>query len=148
MSESLTVTSPVVPFSAAEMAMASAGGERVIDALAKLEADPAVRVDRLGRTLGLASMGHGRLMALEPDFGAIPFEMAVSRECVALRGEDGGLVVAIADPFDADLLDGLGARLREPYELVLADHDDLAACLARHEDEVRRAAGLIASHFT
>ncbi|SIQ92137.1 general secretion pathway protein E [Aromatoleum tolulyticum] len=145
MSESLTVEPAAAPFTAAEMATVVAGGERVVDGLAKLEADPVVRVARLARTLGLASMGHGRLMTLEPDFDAIPFEMALSRECVALRDEDGGLLVAIADPFDTDLLDGLGGRLSEAYALVLVDHDDLAACLARHEDEVRRAAGMIES---
>jgi len=132
------------PFSSADLAVAAADA-RVVDGLAKLEPDPALRLARLAQTSGLPAIGHGRLMALAPDFEAISFELALRRECVALRDEDGKLLVVVADPFDADLLDGLGARLAEPYALVLADHDDLTACLARHEDEVRRAAGLIES---
>ena len=144
MSEALHAQLAPPPFSAADLALAAAGGARVVDGLAKLEPDPALRLARLAHTCGLPTIGHAKLMALMPDFDAIPFEMALGRESVALR-EDGELLVVVADPFDTDLLDGLGARLAEPYALVLADHDDLTACLARHEDEVRRAAGLIES---
>jgi general secretion pathway protein E len=131
-------------FSPAELAQARTGG-RLLDGLARLEADPARRLERLAAASQLPTVGHARLMALTPDFAAIPFQTALSRECVALRDEDGALLVVLADPFDADLLDGLGGRLVEPYALALADRDDLSACLARHEDEVRRAAGLLES---
>jgi general secretion pathway protein E len=133
------------PFSRADLAAAAAGGARVVDGLAKLEPDAALRIARLAQTSGLPAIGHARLMALAPDFDAIPFEAALRHESVALRDEEGRLLIVVADPFDADLLDGLGARLSEAYTLVLADRDDLTACLARHEDEVRRAAGLIES---
>lgn len=59
MSESLSVEPATAPFSAAEMATAVAGGERVVDGLAKLESDPAVRVARLARSLGLRRWGTG-----------------------------------------------------------------------------------------
>nr|WP_240794582.1 GspE/PulE family protein [Azoarcus sp. DD4] len=83
------------------------------------------------------------LSALAPDFEVIPFDAALQRECVALRDAGGGLVIAVVDPSDRDLLDGLGARLDEAYELVLATHEALATCLAGYEDEVRRAVGLV-----
>jgi general secretion pathway protein E len=102
------------------------------------------RLARLATAAGLAPVERARLLALAPDFGALPFETALRHDCVALRDEAGGLLVVVADPFDDDLLDGLGARLAEPWTLALAGHDDIAACLARHEDEVRRAAGLTA----
>src|SRR5574337_1215383 len=136
------VTAPA--FSPAEIAQARTGG-RLLDGLARLEADPARRLDRLAAACRLPTVGHARLMALAPDFAAMPFETALARECVALRDEEGGLLVVLADPFDSDLLDGLGGRLVEPYALALADRDDVSACLARHEDEVRRAAGLLES---
>jgi general secretion pathway protein E len=133
------------PFSAADIDGVVRGAGGVAAGLAKLESDPGLRLARLAKTTGLSSIAHPRLMTLVPDFSVITFETALGRECVALRDEAGGLLVVVADPFDSDLLDGLGARLVEPFTLVLADRDDLTACLARHEDEVRRAAGLVES---
>jgi len=130
------------PFSANELAAARAAGGRLLDALAQLEAAPAERLARLGATVHLPVVDPARLMNLAPDFAAIDFETSLRRECVAVRDEQGALLVVLADPFDDDLLDGLGARLVEPFTLALADRDDLGACLARHEDEVRRAAGV------
>jgi Type II secretory pathway, ATPase PulE/Tfp pilus assembly pathway, ATPase PilB len=104
--------------------------------------DAAERLARIAATCGLPVLGHATLMARTPDFAAVGFETAVRHECVALRDEAGGLVLVLANPFDNDLLDGLAARLIEPFELAIADRDDLSACLARHEDQVRRAAGL------
>ncbi|WP_187394543.1 GspE/PulE family protein [Zoogloea oleivorans] len=85
----------------------------------------------------MTPIAHPELFALAPDFQAIPFDMALRREVFAGRAADGRLLVALADPFDADLLDGLGATLGEAFMLRLASRDDLAACLARH-DESRR----------
>ena len=133
---------PVQPFSPDELAAARAAGGRMLDALAGIETEPAPRLARLARTFALPLMGHAQLMILSPDFAVMPFEQALRRECIALRGPDGALLLVLADPFDRALVDGLGARLAEPFALALADHDDIAACLARHEDEVRRAAGL------
>jgi len=100
----------------------------------------------LAASCGWETIGHARLMSLAPDFTVIDFEAALRRECVALRDENGRLLIALADPYDTDLVDGLGARLDEPFVLILGDRDDIAACLARHEDQVRRAAGLDLSH--
>jgi general secretion pathway protein E len=131
-----------VPFSATELAAAAAGGAPLIDGLATLESDPALRLARLAATCALPAIGHTTLMALSPDFDAIPFERALRSECVALRDGGGALLVVVADPFDSDLFDGLGARLTEAFSVAIAGGDDIAACLARYEDEVRRAAGL------
>ncbi|QID16197.1 type II/IV secretion system protein [Nitrogeniibacter mangrovi] len=130
------------PFSADELAAARVAGGRMLDALATLEAEAPLRLARLARTFGLPVLGHAALMARAPDFGVMPFEQALRRECIALREDDGGLCLVLADPFDRALMDGLGARLAEPVRWALGDRDDIAACLARHEDEVRRAAGL------
>jgi general secretion pathway protein E len=133
----------VQPYSAAELAAARAAGGRLVEALAAREPDAAQVAARLAATCGLPTMGAARLMALAPDFTVIGFETALRHDCVALREADGRLVVALADPFDQDLLDGLGARLAEPYAVALAGRDDIAACLARHEGEVLRATGLM-----
>ncbi len=106
------------------------------------DAANAERLARLSADSGLAVIETTRLMRLAPDFTALSFESALQRDSVALRDEDGGLLLVVADPFDTDFLDALGARLHEVFAVLLADRDDLAACLARHEDEVRRAAGL------
>jgi general secretion pathway protein E len=83
------------------------------------------------------------LFALTPDFKAVPFDMALRREVFAGRDADGQLLIALADPFDADLLDGLGATLDEAFTLRPASRDDLAACLARHEESRRVVADVL-----
>ena len=130
------------PFDAAELARARSAAPRLADGLAAVEPEAGLRLARLAATCALPAIGHARLMALAPDFASIGFESALRGECVALRDERGALLVVVADPFDSDLLDGLGARLAESFSLALGDRDDISACLARHEDEVRRAAGL------
>lgn len=130
------------PFAETELNAAIASGQGLADGLATLERDPVERLSRLAASSGLPVLETARLMRLAPDFAVLSFELALQRETVALRDEYGALLLAIADPFDGELLDALGARVHEPYAIMLADRDDLAACLARHEDEVRRAAGL------
>jgi general secretion pathway protein E len=131
------------PFATAELAAARAAGGRLAEALARQVPDAAELTARLAATCRLPVIGKARLTALSPDFAAIAFDFALRRECMALRDEDGRRLVVLADPFDQDLLDGLGARLAEPYVLALAAREDLAACLGRYENEVLRATGLM-----
>ena len=98
---------------------------------------------RLAERCRLEVLDHARLAGMLPDFAVIDFEMALRHDCVALRDAAGGLTLALVDPFDERLFDTLGPRVAERYTLALVAQDDLTACLARHEDEVRRAAGLI-----
>ena len=129
-------------FSDEDLAAARAAGGRMIDALAGIESDAELRLARLAHTFAMPALGHARLMALQPDFAVLGFEQALRKECIALRDEAGSLWLVLADPFNRALIDAMGARTAEPIHWALADHDDLSACLARHEDEVRRAAGL------
>ncbi len=131
------------PFAASEIAAARTRGGRLFDALAQYEPEAPRRLARLGASCGLSLIDSPTLMRLQPDFAALSFEVALRREGVALRNASGQLIVVISDPFDSDLLDGLGARLSEPFEVLLADRQHLTAYLARHENEVLRASGLM-----
>ncbi|MDD3352662.1 GspE/PulE family protein [Zoogloea sp.] len=82
--------------------------------------------------MSLPSLSAAELFALAPDFALFSFEEALRREALLARDPGGGLILALVHPGDADLLDGLGARLAEPHGLCRVDRDDLAACLARH----------------
>lgn len=127
-------------FTQAELAAAEAEarreGVRRIDVLARGAAQNDW-LPRLGASLGMTPIPHAELFALVPDFAVIPFDTALRREVFASRDGAGRLLIVLADPFDADLLDGLGGKLAEPYLLRLASRDDLAACLARHETSRR-----------
>ncbi len=136
------------PFSAGELLTARRAGGRMIDALGAFESDPLRRAMRIAASCGLEVIDPVRLLAMQPDFTVIGFETALAREALAVRNETGELLVVLADPFDQDLLDGLAARLAEPFVLAVSDRDDLAACMARHEDEVRRAAGMAGTENT
>ena len=136
------LTAGVEPYSAAELQAARASGGRVLDALAQVEPDPLRRLGRLAVSCGLQAIPSARLMALAPDFTTLPFDAALRQESVAVRHEDGRLLIVLSNPFDRDLLDGLGARLAEGFDIALADREQVTAYLARHENEMLRATGL------
>ena len=127
-------------FTPAELAAADAEarqqGVRRIDVLSR-GVPAAGFVARLGASLGMAPIAHAELFALAPDFAVIPFDTALRREVFAGRDDTGRLLIALTDPFDTDLLDGLGGTLGEALALRLTSRDDLAACLARHEESRR-----------
>ncbi|HNI49672.1 MAG TPA: GspE/PulE family protein [Zoogloea sp.] len=139
-----------MPFSAAELAAAArrAGqdGVRLVEVLAR--PDGAAASDdfpaRLAATVGLTRLTAAELFALAPDFDGLSFDEALRREALLGRDAGGHTVLAVADPFDTDLVDGLGARLLHPFVVRLADRDDLTACLARHEESRRVVAGMLA----
>ncbi|WP_374485568.1 GspE/PulE family protein [Zoogloea sp.] len=121
--------------------LARRSGGKVMDVLAR-EAGADFQL-RLATTTGIMPLDHRTLFALEPDFAVLSFDTALRREALALRDESGRLSVALVDPFDTDLVDGLGASLAEAFQLRLVERDDLAACLARHEANHRVVAELL-----
>ena len=90
-------------------------------------------------------IAHAELLALVPDFAVLSFDTALRRDAFAGRDAHGQLVIALADPADTDLVDGLGGSLAEAFSLRQALRDDVAACLARHESAHRVVADVLGS---
>ena len=76
------------------------------------------------------------LIAAQPDFSQVPLSRALQRNCVGLRMR-GQRFMAVADPFDIDLLNWLENQLPADVVLAVATDGDLKAVLARAETEAR-----------
>ncbi|HEX5127422.1 MAG TPA: GspE/PulE family protein [Rhodocyclaceae bacterium] len=111
---------------------AAKSGRRLIELLLEKHGEQAWA--QLAANLRLTTCDAATLMSWTPDLETLRFEECLRHECVAVRDASGQLRVAIADPFNAALGDWLGAKLSEPYGLILTRRDDLTACLARMEE--------------
>jgi general secretion pathway protein E len=130
----------------AARAHARAQERRLLDVLQeRMGIDAATCTARLAHTANLPVADMALLHRLEPAFERLPFAEALQRECVPLHDKDGGLLLAISDPFDPALRDWIGERLRGRVELRLAHHGDISAYLARHEESLRAMDGLVVS---
>ena len=135
-------TSAAKPFDYAELAQANslgrASGIAMVDMLAEQSGPSSDSSDsvlaRLGATLGMPVLTMDELRAMTPAFDIVNFSAAMSRECLLLRGDDGGLRLIVGDPFNARLQTWAEARIREPYRICLAARADLSALLSRHEE--------------
>jgi general secretion pathway protein E len=122
----------------AARAAALANGRRALDVLAeRLELPPAGLVATLGAALGYPVLDGGELARLAPAFDLLPFAEARARGCMALRAEDGALLLAVADPLDPGLPGWATERLPPGFGIALAQQGELADCLARHEATLR-----------
>jgi len=116
---------------------AAASGRRVIAELEDLMGqDPAAFLRAVATTFHYPCLPGDALFACAPEFGVIPLAKALQRECAVVRIAGGVTAAVFADPFDAALLAWLDARL-PGAALYLAHPADLAAYLARHEEDFR-----------
>ncbi|MEO8039637.1 MAG: GspE/PulE family protein [Betaproteobacteria bacterium] len=91
----------------------------------------------LAATFGLVPMTMADMHAAEPVFDGLPYSEALARECILFRVPGGGLVLALADPFDARVRPWAEERIDAAIGFRLAHHADLAAYLARHGENMR-----------
>jgi general secretion pathway protein E len=116
---------------------AAVSGRRIVAELEELTGlDPATFVQAVAATLHYPWLPSAMLFASTPDFAAIPLAKALQRECTVVRLATGQTVGVISDPFDGALLAWLDARLGGA-PLYLAHAADIAALLARHEEDFR-----------
>ena len=76
------------------------------------------------------------LAAMNPDFDAISFGEAVTRQVLPCRDKDGKLFVVVYDPFEPGLVPWVEDRLVEPFVWRLAEESALSAMLGA-QDEAR-----------
>jgi general secretion pathway protein E len=91
---------------------------------------------------GMRALTATELDRLAPDFEAVPYAQASVRECMALRGPQGGLLLACCDPWSAPLRLWAEAQIGQPFTWGLIHPAELAALLARHEAALSAAASL------
>jgi len=97
---------------------------------------------RLGVALHLVPLSLEEMRALEPAFDLVPFPEASRRACVALRGAEGKLFVALGDPYDTAVHEWLEERIWRPFEYRLAHPLEVAAYLSQQEEGLRAMDGV------
>lgn len=109
----------------------------------RLAETPAGCAARLGATLHLDVFDMTALYRLEPDFAALPYAEAMARQCLVARDGDGGIVCALADPFDLALQTRLETSIGEALRWCLVHPADLVAFFAIHEEKLRAMDGVL-----
>lgn len=123
------------------LADAQALGQRPIDFLEESTGLTAsVFTQQLAEKCAYPYMTLEQMLALQPDFERISFSDALQFECVLLR-LDGKPIFVFADVFNQALASWAVERIQAPFISYLAHHADIAAYLAKHEEETRTMQG-------
>ena len=130
------------PFSASALRAArddaARSGRNLIDVIEERSGLAAGEsVERLADALGYGAARMADLNRAVPAFDLLPYPDAARRACVLVRREDGPLALVFGDPFAADLRAWAEERVGQPFEHMLAHPADLAAYLARYENDLR-----------
>lgn len=102
----------------------------------------------LGTSFGMRCLSPLELDSATPDFAPMPYPEATRRRCLCLKLEDGQLVAALADPFDAGLREWARFALPTNTPLCLVQAADLDAYLARQEEAMSAMTGLLGEKAT
>jgi general secretion pathway protein E len=85
--------------------------------------------------LGLPLLTHTDIPANTPYADTIPRDFLVSNRLVAVRDEADALIVAVADPFNAEPLEALSFLLDKPVRAAIAAPRDIELAIARLHTE-------------
>jgi len=99
-------------------------------------------VRHLADALGYAAARMADLNDTVPAFDLLPYPEAARHDCVLVRRNDGSLALVFGAPFAGELHAWAEERIGESFERVLAHPADLAAYLARYEDNLRAMDGV------
>ncbi|MFZ2541142.1 MAG: GspE/PulE family protein [Gallionella sp.] len=142
-----TLTSTISPAAVhSARAAAAASGHRLMEVLEEqsgLAEDSFIQ--SLGASLDYPVATMSDLDSLRPAFDQLSFTEAAEKECLLLWDSDGGLVLAITDPFNVEIQAWAEQRISRLFVWRLARRADVAAYLARHEDTLRTMDELVSS---
>jgi general secretion pathway protein E len=143
------VNAPLDPLAAAPGPILASGAVRSARARGALERRPVLEIlgedlglspeellAAVGATFGFETLSMAELDHLEAAFDALPFALASSHECLALRRAE-QLVLVIWDPFNERVREWGREQIRQPLEWAIAQRADIAAYLSRHEQSLR-----------
>ena len=119
-------------------AEASRSGKRALEVLEDaMHLPPDDFVEQLAAAFRYPLLTLADMRQLQAAFRVIPYAEAVRRECIAFLDEKDRLLVAIADPFNTDLLAWGEDHLPGPVAWHLAQRADIIAYLAGFEETLR-----------
>lgn len=97
----------------------------------------------LGQLMHYPALNIMEMYDLKPDFEILPFAEASKLGCVALRDDQGEIVVVCADPFDSYLSAKLDLLIKQSAHWFLAHSKDIAAYLTHHESGLRAMENMV-----
>ena len=77
------------------------------------------------------------MLALQPVFSLISFSESLQKECVLLRDANEAYIFVFADIYNQSLQSWAAQRIGVAFTTKLAHHADIAAYLAKMEEETR-----------
>jgi general secretion pathway protein E len=116
---------------------AKANGQRAIEALEEAsQLSPADFTRQLSESFAYPQITLTQMLTLHPAFELISFSESLQRECVLLR-DDNETIFVFADIFNQNLPSWAAERIGGAFITHLAHRSDVAAYLAKHEEETR-----------
>jgi len=91
----------------------------------------------LGQAFAYPTLDMARLRDMGPAFEFVPFNLALTRECVACRDGTGQVWFVFADPLDPGLVPWAEHRIPAAFTPALARRDDILAWLHRLELDLK-----------
>ena len=99
--------------------------------------DAATFTQALAHLLDYRALSMAQLHELDAAFDCLPFAQALERNCALFRDAQGQLLLALANPLDADLHAWAQSRFAFDFKSCVVHHADLAAYLNRYEETLR-----------
>ena len=116
---------------------AKANGQRAIEALEQASGlTPEAFTQALAASVTYPYISFAQMLQLHPAFERISFSESLQRECVLLRNGDSYIFV-FADIYNQTMQTWAAERIGSQFAIHLAHHADIAAYLAKMEDETR-----------
>ena len=116
---------------------AKVNGLRAIEALEEAsQLSPENFTKQLAENFSYPSLTLAQMIALRPAFEIISFSESLQRECVLLHS-DTGINFVFADIFNQSLPSWAAEHIGGSFSTYLAHHADIAAYLAKHEEDTR-----------
>lgn len=125
-------------------AQAETSGQRPLEVLETLsQLSPEAFGPQLAQAFAYPYLSLSDMLTMQPDFSRIGFSDALQKECVLLQSDTETLFV-FADVYQQMLPAWAAERVQKPFVTYVAHRADIAAYLAKHEEETHAIHSAIA----
>lgn len=122
----------------AAQASAAANNQRPIEALEHATGlSTAEFIEALADSFSYAAMQLPQMQTLQPAFERISFSESLQKECVLLKNAQDDYWFVFADVYQQALPTWAAERIQAPFHIAIAHHTDIAAYLAKVEEDTR-----------
>jgi general secretion pathway protein E len=110
----------------------------------RLACEPGEFVARLSATLRMPDVTLEDMRRAQPAFDLMAYAECTRRLCVALRLPEGGLTIALGDPYDLETQEWIEAHVPGPFRYRVAHRLEIQTYLSQQEAGLRALDGVAA----